>query len=244
MPTVLSTYPRARPELSAAHREIYEREYKLNRKGESLATRLSTRLESWMHRAVANSARPGAVLEIGAGSLNHLAYESSAAYDAVEPFAALYEGSPNRPKVRTIYKDMRDVPAASRYARVLSIAVLEHLERLPEVIARSGLLLEEGGLAQHAIPSEGGFLWGLAWRATTGLAYRLRTGLDYSALMRYEHINDHREIVEVLGWFFENLRIKRYPTPLFHMSFYTYVEASRPRLDRCRAYLESAAKNR
>ena len=179
------------------------------------------------------------MLEIGGGTLNHLPYEPEVAdYDVVEPFEALYSESANRPRVRRIFPNIEEVPKESRYDRIVSIAALEHLEDLPKIIARSALLLSEGGIAQHSIPSEGGMLWGVSWRLTTGLAYRLRNGLSYGVAMRHEHINDAPEIIAVLAWFFERVEIRRYPVPFHHVSLYTYVEATHPRCDRCREYLE------
>jgi hypothetical protein len=227
--------------LPQPHQRIYREEYRINRAGATPTTRVAQALESWMHLQVAR--RPGAqsLLEIGAGTLNHTDFQQSPCYDVVEPAEWFISEGPRRSRVRTIFRDIRDVPAASRYERVISIAVLEHVDSLPEIIARSALLLAPGGIAQHAIPTEGGALWGLTWRLTTGLAYWLRNRLSYGALMRHEHINTAPEIVAVFRWFFERVTLRRFPLPLFHLSFYTYIEADQPRLDRCHSYLESLA---
>jgi hypothetical protein len=235
---LLATYPRQRPPLPAAYERIYEKEYLLNRSGGTFANTLALRAESWMHRIIAKRALPGTVLEIGGGTLNHLPYEPEVTiYDVVEPFEALYAKSTNRSRVRSIFRDIGDVPETARYDRVISVAALEHLENLPQVIAHSALLLSENGVSQHSIPSEGGMLWGLGWRMTTGLAYRLRNRLSYGIAMRHEHINDATEIIAVLGWFFERVELHRFPAPFHHASLYTYVEAKSPRLDRCQKQL-------
>jgi len=235
---LLQTYPRQRIPLPEAYQRIYEKEYLLNRGGGTLANRLAMRAERWMHRMIAQRAQPGAVLEIGGGTLNHLPYEPTVTdYDVVEPFEALYAASANRVRVRRIFSDIEEVPEETRYDRIISVAALEHLEDLPTTIARSALLLSEGGVAQHSIPSEGGMLWGASWRLTTGLAYRLRNGLSYGVAMRHEHINDAPEIIAVLDWFFERMQLRRYPGPFHHASLYTYLEATHPRRDRCREYL-------
>jgi hypothetical protein len=78
-------------------------------------------------------------------------------------------------------------------------------------------------------------LWGLAWRSTTGVEYFLKRGLAYSAIMRHEHVNTAKEIIALLGYFYERLEVSRFPLPFAHLSFYTAVIASHPRLDRCRA---------
>lgn len=240
--SLLASYPRERPPLTEAHRAVYVEEYKINRGGSGLLYRAVHKLEEWGHRKVASRGRAGeSILEIGAGSLNHLRYESGySAYDCVEPFAELYAKAPEREQVRAVYDDIADLPADARYDRILSLAVLEHLTDLPRVVASAALRLDEGGLFQAAIPSEGGLIWGLSWRCTTGLAYRLRTGLDYGVLMRHEHVNDAPEITAVVRHCFGDLRIARFPLPTLHTSFYTYLEASRPDTARCRALLEGS----
>lgn len=239
---LLATYPRARPPLGAPYRAVYERELRLNREGGSLPNRAAMALEGWMHRAVARRAAPGPALELGAGTLNHLDFESPEVYDVVEPNKLLWTGSPRLGRVRNVYGSVHEVPGAGVYDRVLSVAVLEHLEDLPEVVARAALLLKPGGTFQAGIPSEGGFLWGAAWRLTTGIGYRLRNGLPYGPLMRYEHLNDAPDILAVLRWFFAKVEVRRFPLPLHHLSFYAYAEATGPDLARCRDYLAGAAK--
>ncbi len=244
---LLKSYPRKRPTLSPAHQAIYVRHHRTSRLGQDPVRAAVLRLESWMHRQVASGEHPGSqnILEIGAGSLNHVPYEPRwNRYDVVEPFRELYEDSPQRQRVTTIYRDIREVPAANRYDRVLSIAVLEHLTDLPEVVARSALLLAQKGIFQSGIPSEGGFLWGTVWRCTTGLFFRLRTGLRYKDLMRYEHVNDADEILAVLRHFFAFVTVRRFPSPFRHLSFYTYAEASRPQSDTCAAFLDEIAHER
>lgn len=191
-----------------------------------------------MHRVIARDVGPGqSILEVGAGTLNHLPYETAPQYDVVEPFDALYEAGDGEGRVGHRYRDLAEVPADRVYDRIISVAVLEHVEDLPALIARSGLHLAPQGCCQHCIPSEGGFLWGLAWRLTTGIAYRLRTGLPYGVLMRYEHINRADEILALLRWFFAEVRVRRFPAPGLHLSLYTYVRAEAPHLERCRDYL-------
>jgi hypothetical protein len=221
--------------LSQAHQASYVEHYRANRAGQGIS-RIVMNLDAWMHREVARQPA-AAILEIGAGNLNHVPYHSAAqAYDAVEPFRELWEDSPHRQGVRTIFHDIAEIPAHLTYDQVLSIAVLEHLTDLPFVMARSALLLRQGGSMRAGFPSEGGFLWGLAWRSTTGVAYRLRRGLDYGAIMRHEHVNSAPEILELMGYFFARIDVTRFPLPWHQLSFYTVASASAPRLDRCRRW--------
>ncbi len=237
---LLRSYPRRRPALPAAYQAIYVDHHRKNRSSRGLLQGVVLRLEGWMHRCVAARAKGGeTILEIGAGTLNHLPYERGfASYVAVEPFHELWEDSPHRREVERIYPSLRDVPAASRYHRILSVAVLEHLEELPGMVARGALLLEPEGIFQAGIPTEGGLLWGLSWRCTTAISFYLSRRLNYARIMRHEHINDAAEIEAVLRYFFHRVERRRFPASWRHVSFYTYLEARGPRLELCRAYLE------
>jgi hypothetical protein len=173
--------------------------------------------------------------------LNQLPYEpSSNPYDIVEPFHELYESSPHRHRIRNIFDDISDIPAETKYERVTSIAALEHVCDLPDLVARSALLLTEGGQFRAGIPSEGTILWRLGWATTTALDFRARYNLDYEVLMRYEHVNTAREIENVLRYFFAEVSHSVFglAKPL---SFYQFYACSAPRLDRCQAYLERHA---
>lgn len=238
---LLRSYPRRRPPLSPAHQASYVEHYRANRAGEGISG-IVMHLEAWMHREVAR--RPAdTILEIGAGNLNHVPYHPAARiYDAVEPFRELWEDSPHRHSVRTIFRDITEIPQEPAYDQVISIAVLEHLTDLPFLLARSALLLREGGSLRAGFPSEGGLLWGLAWRCTTGVAYRLKRGLDYGAIMRHEHVNSAREILLLLRYFFAQVEVARFPAAWHALSFYTVVSAAAPRLDRCREWGRAPAE--
>jgi hypothetical protein len=236
--TLLASYPRRRPPLPLANARLYVDEYKINRGTSGRALyRVTANLEAWMHRQVAARAQGQRLLELGAGTLNHRTYEPiNLIYDIVEPLAALYESSISLTQIGKIYSDISEVPVSPGYDRIVSIAVLEHLENLPAIIAASSLRLAPGGVFQAGIPAEGGFSWGLAWRITTGISYSLRTGLAYGPVMRHEHINDAVEIIALLRYFFREVRVRWFPFPARHLAFYGYVEARAPRLECCKEY--------
>jgi hypothetical protein len=193
-----------------------------------------------MHKKAAADVKSGlqkSTLEIGAGTLNHLPYEpQSNPYDIVEPFRDLYESSPNLDRVRNIYHDILEIPHTARYERIISVAVLEHICNLPEVVAQSGLLLTDGGQFRAGIPSEGTILWRLAWKTTTALEFRLRYNLDYEVLMKYEHVNSAREIEDILRYFFSEVEESVFGLAK-SVSFYQFYACAKPRLDECLGYL-------
>lgn len=236
---MFENFPKKRPPLPAEYQEIYDAHYKENREGGSNAAGLAQRLERWMHRCVAADAKMEpvpATLEVGGGTLNHLEHETnSSIYDVVEPFRYLYESSPFRSRVRHFFDDIREIPEGTKYGRIVSIATFEHIEDLPSVVARCGLLIEEGGSLRVAIPSEGTILWKLGYTLTTGAEFKKRYGLDYEVLMRHEHVNTAREIEEVLRYFFTDVRRKVFGIAA-GLSIYQYFECRDPDLARCREY--------
>ena len=237
---LLASYPRSRPPLSEKHQQIYVAHYLDNREGSGPITRVKNYMESWMHRRVAAHQHGRDVLEIGAGTLNQLQYEPDGlVYDAIEPFKALWEGRPEVQKLRKMYGSLEEISSDAEYDRVISVAVLEHLTDLPRVVAAAALRMRPDGCFLAGIPSEGGLLWGLSWRLTTGIAFRLRTGLPYADMMRHEHVNDAAEIIEVCRWLFEEVKIERFPLPVNHLSFYLVLNARRPNLERCHEVLAS-----
>ena len=234
---LLRRFPKTRPSLPEQHQQRYVADYRSNRQGQQGVARLVAGLEAWMHRAIADVSGD-TVLELGAGTLNHLPFERKARrYDVVEPFKELWADSANLASVSGVYADVRDVPSDARYDKILSIAVLEHLTELPDVIARSARLLTHDGTFAAGFPSEGGLAWYLAWRFGTGTAYRLRTGLSYAPLMRHEHVNNAFEIDSVVRAFFKTVERKRFPLPLFHTSLYTVLTARDPDLRACDSWL-------
>jgi len=197
-------------------------------------------MEGWLHRKVADDLprldAPVSTLEVGAGTLNQLDYEPvKGDYDIVEPFAKLFENSPNLSRVRSIYSDIREVPDV-RYDRITSVAVFEHVMDLPRLVAECGVRLSDRGTLRCSIPNEGTVLWWLGTRFT-GWEFKKLYGLDYDRLMQFEHVNTADEIEGVLGWAFERLKhsvcgVSR------KLAFYRFYECSVPRRDVLAKFLE------
>ena len=166
--SLLKTYPRKHPALPKSYQKIYEQHYKENRDGATKISAYARSFEGWLHKKIAKSARGGGkTLEIGAGNLNQLNYERTDIYDIVEPFAMLFKDSPNLKYVRNIYSDISEIQNET-YDRITSIACLEHVENLPEMVHYTTKLLNKKGKVYVVIPNEGRFLWKLAYTVTTG----------------------------------------------------------------------------
>ncbi|MEE2657676.1 MAG: class I SAM-dependent methyltransferase [Candidatus Latescibacterota bacterium] len=238
--SILDGYPKIRRELPEEYQRIYKTHYFENRSGSTRAAAASGWFESWMHRRVAEDVGTTGgtdTLEIGGGTLNHLPYEpSSRPYDVVEPMSFLYESSEQRSSVRQFYTSIHDVPDGARYNRVISIATFEHICDLPNVVARCGLLLREGGDLRVAIPSEGSWVFHLGWRVTTGLEFRLRYGLDYNQIMQSEHVSTSDEIEAVLRWFFGETTIACCGLSR-KLSLYQFFQCTQPNTYLCEDYI-------
>jgi len=239
--TVLKRFPKERPELPGAYKAIYDEFYFRNREGQYATTSLSQKLESWLHYQVAKDVKkdgPKTTLEIGAGTLNQLQYEPRGArYDIVEPYKKLFEHSPLAARVTTVYNDINEVPSKMRYERITSVATFEHILNLPEVVARSALLLAPGGTLRTSIPNEGRFPWYLG-TLVTGTEFRMRFHLEYQVMMHHEHVNTADEIEEILGYFFAENRCAVFGVSK-GLSLYRFYESSKPNLASARAYLSS-----
>ena len=127
---ILRNYPKTRPILDARVEKIYATEYKKNRDGESAASSIAQRLESWMHNRVSrtyvlNDFLHIDTLEIGAGTLNQIPFESIYGnYDIVEPMSFLFRGSQLLSRVRNHFSDISEIPLTTKYNRIISVAVL------------------------------------------------------------------------------------------------------------------------
>lgn len=233
--SILTAFPKKRPDLPDAYKKIYDKHYFNNRSSTGIIGRMAHRLESWMHiqvaRDVQDAAASCATLEIGAGTLNHLKFEpASLEYDVVEPYTALYCDAQAKSKVRNFYQDICQVQG--RYDRVITIATFEHLTELPQVIAKTGLLLKQGGTLRVAIPAEGAVPWKLAYSFSTGLAFYIRYRLPYEPMMRYEHVNSWKEIKILLEYFFGRVLVS-YLGISPDLSLYHFYKCSGPIESRC-----------
>jgi len=246
MSTVLSRFPKRRMPLPPAYAAIYEEHYLINRNGQSATTKLSQGMEGWLHRQVARDLdkqkRPVSTLELGAGTLNQLAYEPECGpYDVVEPFTKLYEGSKHLERIRDVFTDISEVRGRT-YDRITSVAVFEHITDLPLVVARSATMLKPGGSLRAAIPNEGTILW---WLGTclTGMAFRKRYGLSYARLMEFEHVNTADDIGEVLECFFGSVkcRVRGLSKAL---AFYRFYEATLPRIEEAQRFIAAQPASR
>lgn len=220
-------FPKVRPPLPKNYQDIYDDHFVANRAGVGLAHRLTVFMERWMHKRISRLGNEEQdILEIGAGNLNHLKFEKFKCYDVIEPNIVILEGSNKESKrIRNRFSNIDEINDF-QYDRVISIAVLEHIEDLPSLLVTSKKLLKKKCFFQAAIPTEGGFLWYLFSYVLKGLIFRFKYGLDYKILMAHEHLNTEEEIIGLVRETFDQVKVIRYPTRFKHLSLYSYIEAS------------------
>lgn len=223
---ILSRFPKKLTTLPPEYSEIYKEEYKRGRTPAGIFLRIVHYVESWMHHTV--SKKDGAhILEIGAGTLNHIGFEKNwQKYDVVEPMPFLFHGSENEKLISQHFNRISDLPENISYDKIISIAVFEHITNLPYELALLSKNSDEKTQFSIAIPNEGGFLWWLSWRCTTGFSFWLRHKLDYGVMMRHEHVNSAPEIIHIFKYFFTDVTIKRFPLIGHHFSLFTVIKAS------------------
>ncbi len=236
--SILDKFPKKRIELPEAFQKIYNQHYLSNREGKYKTTSLSQKLESWMHKKVAEDIvgtnKQFSTLEIGAGTLNQLKYEpTQEAYDIVEPFNELFEGSPLLKNIRTVYKDIQDVKNI-KYDRITTIATFEHIMDLPFVVAKATMLLNESGHLRVAIPNEGTIMWKMGTQVT-GFEFKKKYGLDYQILMKYEHVNTADDIEEVLNHFFKSVDCSVFGVSK-SLAFYRFYDCVNPDMEKLSNY--------
>ena len=240
--TLLKKYPKKRILLSKEIKKIFANEYKNNR-----TNFLSQLSESWLHFSIKGrkSKEKYSTLEIGAGNLNHLKYESSnnlINYSIIEPQKFLLKNNKYKNTVK-IYKNLNQIQKSS-LDRIISCAVLEHVTDLPKYLALSSKFLKIDGYQSHSIPCEGYPLWHLVWDIVSGIPFKIRTGLNFKEIQKYEHVNNYDEIVFLVKYFYNKFEIKfSYPsffTP--YLSLYANITFSKPNKTRIDKYLNDKKK--
>ena len=182
---LLKKYPKKRPPLSKKLKKIFNFEYKKNR-----TNFLSQLSESWLHFSIKGRKKIfNKTLEIGAGTLNHLPYEEikNNKYDVIEPKRFLYKNNNNKILINNFYSNINSVPD-NKYDRVISCAVLEHLEDLPKYLYTRAKKLKKNGYQSHSIPCEGYPVWDIAWYLMSGISFKIRTGQNFSHAQKHEHL--------------------------------------------------------
>ncbi len=152
-------------------------------------------------------------LEIGAGTGSHLLWETEGEYVAVESTDELAAQIPTRDGLSVIVADCEQrLPwDDDSFDRVLAIHLLEHLYNLPAALDEVARVLRPGGVFSVVIPCEGGRLYSLGRRLTTKRMFEKRYHVPYEWMIRADHCNSAREVLDELTSRFDVRRRSFFP---------------------------------
>ena len=193
--------------------------------------------ERWLHVSMDDRNKNKRTLELGAGTLNHLRFESNdKQYDIIEPRKFLFKNSKYKKRINKSFKSINNVKN-KYYDRIISCAVLEHLTDLPEYLYISSLKMKKNGYQQHSIPCEGYPTWNLTWFLFSGVLFKIKYGYSFKIIQEYEHVNNFDEIISLIAFFYKDVKI-RYSYPLYnkYLSFYANLKFKNPNKENIRKY--------
>lgn len=168
----------------------------------------------------------GNVLEVGAGSGEHLKY-CSTQFDSYlltdissESVEDAKRKHAERSNVICEIADACELPYGDNsFDRLISVANLEHLPFPHLVLKEWRRLVRHNGLISITIPTEGGIAWGVGRWFTTRRSFA-KLGLDLDYLIAREHINCCSRLVSLIRHEFPDLTEVWFPTriPSSHLN--------------------------
>jgi SAM-dependent methyltransferase len=183
------------------------------------------------HMFTVRSATPGCrTLEIGAGTGTHLPYEPNGEYVSLEGSSELAAQIPRRDGLSVIVADCeKRLPwDDNSFDRVLAIHLLEHLYNLPAALDEVARVLRPDGVFSIIIPCEGGHLYSLGRHFTTKRMFEQRYHTPYQWMIRQDHCNTAREVLDELTRRFRVRRRSFFPfgAPVIDMNLTIGLELS------------------
>lgn len=176
-----------------------------------------------VERTLDASLRYPRVLEIGAGTGEHLAFvrHSFDEYMLTDSDPATLEiarkktsSSIHREKLRFDLQDGSTLSyAEGSFDRVVAVHVLEHIYQPHLAIKEWRRVLRPGGLLSILIPTDPG----VAWRLGRHLGPRrnaIKRGIAYDYVMAREHVNSCNNLIALLRHYFPEGREDWWPLPL------------------------------
>ena len=183
-----------------------------------LYTGLTGRFQIAGHRLIDQWARAYAnqvVLEVGCGHGHHLRYGDNNyhCYIGLDiEFKFLRTLRERIPETRLVNGDAYNLPFRDQSIDcVLAVYHFEHLRQLPECLQEIRRVLKPAGELLVGLPAEGGSLYEIGRRMTSKRYMEHKYHIDYDAIVRWEHWNTFKEVVEMLQGLFNIKELRFIP---------------------------------
>ena len=163
------------------------------------------------------------VLEIGAGDVRHLKYINGMPkeYIIADNLESMMNLAKNKLKKNSIphrsvlVKSNQALPIEDASIDVIvSFYSLEHLHPLENYLEDMYRALKPGGMLVGAIPTEGGFAWGLGRVLTSRRWIKRNTSIDYDKIICWEHPNFADYLISQMDKLFVRKSTKFWPFSL------------------------------
>ncbi len=211
-----NNWPKKRSILTNEQQEIFNDWYKFWLSESGMPGKFSI-IDRWGHKFVAKKFIPHSkVLEIGAGTGSHLKFENT---NLLDYFAMdltkdlLNQLATKYPDTHIIERDVQQTYSFpdSYFERVIAIHILEHLDNLPLTLKEVQQVLQPNGCFTVVIPCEGGAMYQLGRLFTSKRLFQKRYKINYDWLIKYDYINNAKEIINELKRYFIIEKISYFP---------------------------------
>ena len=163
------------------------------------------------------------VLEIGPGDIRHIQYWRGLPRDyfIADVSQLMMQQAQNRLKNKGVnyhsimLERLQNLPIPSNSIDVIiSFYSLEHLYPLTSYLTDMHRVLKPGGTMIGAIPTEGGFAWGLGQMLTSRRWFKKNTSIDPDKIICWEHPNFADDIIATLDDHFQQQKLLFWPMRL------------------------------
>ena len=166
----------------------------------------------WGHNYVVRNSPSNYIntLEVGPGLGEHLKYEKlseeqTKGYIGIELRKNMAnEFKKNYPEIEIIIGNCEEIVPYKdgSFDRIIAMHLLEHLSDLPAFLKQATRLLTPTGVLLVIIPCEGGLGYSLGRVLTSKRIFEKRYKMPYDDFIKYEHLNNAREIVKEVKKYF------------------------------------------
>jgi ubiquinone/menaquinone biosynthesis C-methylase UbiE len=187
--------------------------YQRSNYDKGLAAYFLRKSHEWAERPFGADDHFARVLEVGAGSGEHLEhvrhrFDEYVMTDANPAFleqAAAKRRSSARGRIVVAREDATRLSIADgAFDRLIATHVLEHLPQPQAVLREWARVVRPGGTVTLVLPCDPGFLWRFGRRLGPRATFT-RAGIDYDYWMAREHINAINNLVTFVRFYFDDI---------------------------------------